>query len=53
MVSTLDSRSRGLGSSPGQVIVLGKALYSHSASLHPGVSVYQQSVRETRQNAEG
>ena len=31
----------GLGSSPGQgprnVVFLGKTLYSHSASLHPGV----------------
>ena len=37
MVTTLDSRSRGLGSSPGRVIVvfLGKTLYSHSASLYP------------------
>ena len=40
MVSTLDSGARGPGSSPGRVICvvfLGKALYSHSASLHPGV----------------
>ena len=39
MVSTLDS---GLapGSSPGRghcVVFLGKTLYSHGASLHPGV----------------
>ena len=40
MVSALDSRSGGPGSSPGQghcVVFLGKTLYSHSASLHPGV----------------
>ena len=42
MVSTLDSRSGGLGSSPGRghcVVFLGKTLYSHSASLHPGVQM--------------
>jgi len=40
MVSALDSGSSGLGSSPGQghfVVFVGKTLYSHSASLHPGV----------------
>ena len=40
MVSALDSGSSGPGSSPGQghcVVFLGKTLYSHSASLHPGV----------------
>ena len=40
MVSTLVSGSSGLGSNPGQghcVVSLGKTLYSHSASLHPGV----------------
>ena len=40
MVSAPDSGSSGLGSSPGQghcVVFLGKTLYSHSASLHPGV----------------
>ena len=42
MVSALDSGSSGLGSSPGRdycacVVFLGKILYSHSASLHPGV----------------
>ena len=40
MVSALDSGSSGPGSSPGWghcVMFLGKALYSHSASLHPGV----------------
>ena len=41
-VSALDSESGGLGSSPGQghyVVFLGKTLYSHSASLHPGVQI--------------
>ena len=40
MVSVLVSRSSGPGSSPGRghcVVFLGKTLYSHSASLHPGV----------------
>ena len=41
MVSALDSGSGGPGSSPGQpghcVVFLGKKLYSHSASLYPGV----------------
>ena len=40
MVCALDSGVRGPGSSPGQghsVVFLGKALYSQSASLHPGV----------------
>ena len=39
MVSALDSGSNGSGSSLGQghcVMSLGKTLYSHSASLHPG-----------------
>ena len=42
MVYELDSRSIGLGSSPVRshfVVFLGKALYSHSASLHPGVYI--------------
>ena len=42
MVSALNSRSSGLGSSPGRghcVVFLGKTLYSHSASLHPGVQM--------------
>ena len=42
MVSVLDSGSGGPGSSPGQgycVVFLGKTLYSHSASLHPGVQM--------------
>ena len=40
MVSALDSGASGPGSSPGRghcVVFLGKSLYSHSASLHPGV----------------
>ena len=40
MVSALVSGSSGPGLSPGQghcVVFLGKTLYSHSASLHPGV----------------
>jgi len=40
MVSVLNSRASGLGSSPGQghcVVFLGKTLNSHSTSLHPGV----------------
>ena len=40
MVSALDSGSSDPGSSPGRghcVVFLGKTLYSHSASLHPGV----------------
>ena len=40
MVSALDSGASGPGSSPGRgqcVVFLGKTLYSHSASLHPGV----------------
>ena len=42
MVSALDSRLSGPGSSPGRghcVVVLGKTLYSYSASLHPGVQM--------------
>ena len=40
MVSALDSGASGPGLSPGRghcVVFLGKTLYSHSASLHPGV----------------
>ena len=40
MVSALDSGASGPGSCPGWgqcVVFLGKTLYSHSASLHPGV----------------
>ena len=42
MVSALNSGSSGLGSSPSHghcVVFLGKTLYSHSASLHPGVQM--------------
>ena len=40
MVSALDSGTSAPGSSPGLghcVVFLGKTLYSHGASLHPGV----------------
>ena len=44
MVSVLDSGSSGPGPGPGPgpgrghcVVFLGKTLYSHGASLHPGV----------------
>ena len=40
MVSALDSGASDRGSSPGRgqcFVFLGKTLYSHSASLHPGV----------------
>ena len=40
VVSVVDSEARGLGSSPGRghcVVFLGKALYSHGASLLQGV----------------
>jgi len=40
MVSSLDVVSSGQCSGPGQghfAVFLGKTLYSHSASLHPGV----------------
>ena len=40
MDSVLDFGASALGSSPGQghcVVFLGKTLYSHGASLHPGV----------------
>ena len=40
MVSALHSGASGPGLSPGRghcVVFLGKTLYSHSASLHPGV----------------
>ena len=42
MVSVLDSGSSGLGMSLGwghYVVFLGKTLYFHSASLHPGVQM--------------
>ena len=40
MVRVLDSGSSGPGSGPGRVLCVvfsGKILYSHGASLHPGV----------------
>ena len=40
MVSTIDFGLSDPGSSPGRelcVVLLGKTLYSHSVSLHPGV----------------
>ena len=40
MVSALDSGASAPGSNPGRghcVVFLGKTLYSHGASLHPGV----------------
>ena len=40
MISVFDCGSSALGSNPGQghcVVFLGKTLYLHSASLHPGV----------------
>ena len=42
MVSVLVSGSSGPGPRPGQghrVVFLGKTLYSHGASLHPGVQM--------------
>ena len=42
MASAVDHGSSGLGSSPGRghcVVFLDKTLYSHSASLHPGVQM--------------
>ena len=42
MVSVLVSRSSSPGSSAGRghfVVFLGKTLYSHSASLHPGLQM--------------
>ena len=42
MVSALDSGSGGPGPSPRRghcVVFLGKTLYSHSASLHPGIQM--------------
>ena len=40
MISALDSRASVTRSGPGRghgVVFLGKTLYSHGASLHPGV----------------
>ena len=42
MVSAVNSGLSGPGLSPGRghcVVFLGKTLYSHSASLHPGVQM--------------
>ena len=42
MVSALNFGASSLGSSPGRehcVVLLGKTLYSHGASLHPGVQM--------------
>jgi len=42
MVSALDSRLNGVGSSPGWghcVVFLGKTPYCYSASLHPGAQM--------------
>ena len=42
MVSALDSGASAPGSTPGRghcVVFLGKTLYSHGASLHPGVKM--------------
>ena len=51
MVSALDSGASGPGSSLGRghcVVFLGKTLYSHSSSLHPGcINGYRQIVGET------
>ena len=47
MVSVLDSGSSCPGSGPGRghcVVFLGKTLYSHGASLHPGVYSYFEKV---------
>ena len=48
MVSVLDSRSNSPGSSAGQghcVVLLGRTLNYHIASLHPGVNGYWCIVR--------
>ena len=50
MVSALDSGTSGPGSSPGRgdcVAFLGKILYSHSASLHPGDKMLGGNLRWT------
>ena len=42
MLSALDSRSRGVGLSANQghcAVFLGKTIYSHNVSLHPGVQM--------------
>ena len=56
MVSVLDTGLSGLGLGPGLghcVVFLGKTLYSHGASLHPGVySYFEKGCRKkcTRQS---
>ena len=50
MVSALDSRSSGPGSSPGRglcVMFLGKTLYFNIASLHPDVQMGTKYTRVT------
>ena len=47
VVSVLDTGSSGLGSGPGRghcVVFLDKTLYSHGASLHPGVYGYRRNA---------
>ena len=48
MVRVLDSGSSGPGPSPGQgqhcVVLLGKRIYSHNASLKPGLFTYHTTV---------
>ena len=42
MVSALDFKSNDLGQSPGQghcIVILGKALHSHSASLYRSIQI--------------
>ena len=42
VIHALASGSKGLGSNPGRVhcvVFLGKTLFSHGASLHPGVQM--------------
>ena len=50
MVRSLESRSSGPGLSPSQgcVMFLGKTLYFHSASLHPGVQMGTNKYAEAR-----
>ena len=50
MASALDSGASVPGSSPGRgqcVVFLRKTLYSHSASLHPGVQMAGVTLRWT------
>ena len=47
MVSVLDSRLSGPGSGRGRghcVVLMGKTLYSHGASLHPGINGYRRNA---------